>query len=116
MSRFINFLKVWGPLSPKPLVGDNTGDYLMTQGAHAPKALHEFVGSHYPKDCRVAEHFLSVDISAVSALIGWLAPGARLPSEELPILENKRPPKLAKIRVWRRNESNRPLNPADLSS
>ena len=59
LSRFINFLKVWGPLSPKPLVGDNTGDYLMTQGAHAPKALHEFVGSHYPKDCRVAKHCLS---------------------------------------------------------
>ena len=74
---------------------DITGDYLMTQGAHAPKAMHEFVGSHYPKDCRVAKHCLSVNTSAVSALIGWLAPGARLPSGELPILENKRPPKLA---------------------
>ena len=29
----------------------------------------------------------------MSALIGWLAPEARVPSAELPIFENKSPPK-----------------------
>ena len=35
-------------------VTDNTGDYLMTSGAHALKPLHKFVDSHFPKDCQVA--------------------------------------------------------------
>ena len=69
----------------------------MPHGAHAPKALHRFIDSGYPKECRVAKHCSSVSSFCQSALISWLVP--QLPSAELPILETRRPPELIFIPI-----------------